>query len=991
MIKLKDIKMKPKLIILFLFVGILPLITMGIFGSWLTSEALMKRAYEQLEAVREIKKTQVKRFFAEREGDLAVLVENVEILRGIAFEKMKTAQELRKAQVEEFFSKLQTDILVFSKSTDILNIYNQFKIYHDEMGFTDTAPFNVTTEKYKKIYEDNSRYLFDFAKLYGYPDIFLICAPHGHVMFTVTKKDDLGTNLGYGTYKDESLASLWRKVVETKKVVIEDYSPYSPDNHRQTAFIGAPVFDNSNNLIGLIVLQISTDQLNKIVQIRQGMGKSGETYMVGKKDNLISYRSDRIIKDGKIGQKRGGDYIEKSLSGDSGIYVKTGSTGDLEITAYDPLNIKGLNWAIVSTIKLEEAIVPIFGENTEDFYTRYIKKYGYHDLFLIHPKGKVFYTVKRESDYGTNMISGQYSDSGLGRLIQDVLNIKKFGIADFEPYTPSNNEPAAFIAQPVIHNGEVEMVVALQISLNAINAIMQERSGMGESGETYLVGSDKLMRSDSFLDPVRHSVKASFANPSAGSINTQAVAEALSGKTGEKIITDYRGNQVLSAYTPLKVGNTDDWVLLAEIDANEVMKPIRDIRFWIFMSLLIIIFLVTIFAYFIAKGIAEPLVKGVKFIISVSEGNLTSEIDVNQKDEVGILVTALNDMISRLREIVADVKGVAKNVAYGSSQMSEGAQNLSTHSEELSQGASEQAASAEEASASMEQMTANIRQNADNAFQTEKIALESAKNAGESGKAVTKTVSAMKEIAKKIMIIEEIARQTDLLALNAAVEAARAGEYGKGFAVVASEVRKLAERSRKAANEISTLSGSSVDIAEKAGEMLNRLVPDIQKTAELVQEISVACNEQNSGAEQINKAIQQLDMVIQQNASSSEELASTSEEVVATAQTLADQSELLRHTISFFKVDQTDLKGRTKITTTGESFKKDLLDKYKISRSRSGLKDKSKNPAGLKENQHSTEAGDTNEPVQALIKHEGHPLDMDDPENKDYDDEFEKY
>jgi len=987
MIRLKDIKMKPKLIILFLFVGIIPLITIGIFGSWLTSKALMMRAYEQLEAVREIKKAQIKRFFGERESDIAVLVENVEVLRENAFENMKTAQELKKSQVEEFFAKLRTDILVFSKSTDILNIYNQFKIYHDEMGFTDTAPFNVATEKYRKIYEDNSRYLFDFAKLYGYPDIFLICAPHGHVMFTVTKKDDLGTNLGYGPYKDESLANLWHKVVETKKVVIEDFSPYPPDNNRQTAFIGAPIYDASNNLTGVIVLKIPTDQLNKIVQMRQGMGKTGETYLVGKKDNLISYRSDRIIKDGKIGQKRGGDYIEKVLSGDSGIYVKTGITGDLEITAYDPLNIQGLNWAIASTIKLEEAIVPVFGENTEDFYTRYIKKYGYHDLFLIHPKGNIFYTVGHESDYGTNIISGQYSDSGLGRLIQDVLKSRQFGIADFEPYAPSNNEPASFIAQPVIYNGEVELIVALQLSLKSINAIMQERSGMGKTGETYLVGSDRLMRSDSSIDPVHHSVKASFANPSEGSINTQAVDEALSGKSDKKIIADYRGNHVLSAYAPLKVGDTN-WVLLAEIDANEVMKPIEDIRFWIFMSLLIIIFLVIIFAYFIAKGIAAPLIKGVDFIISVSEGNLTSSIDVKQQDEVGILVKALNDMIARLRGIVADVKDVASHVAYGSSQMSEGAQNLSTHSEELSQGASEQASSAEEASASMEQMTANIRQNADNAMQTERIALESSKKAGESGKAVTKTVSAMKEIAKRILIIEEIARQTDLLALNAAVEAARAGEYGKGFAVVASEVRKLAERSRRAANEISTLSGSSVDIAEKAGDMLNHLVPDIQKTAELVQEISVACNEQNSGADQINKAIQQLDMVIQQNASSSEELASTSEEVVATSQTLADQAELLRHTISFFKVDQTDLKGDTKIIKSGESFKKDLRG----FQNPAGLKDKSKNPARLKEKQQHTEAGNTNEPASAVVKSDRCSIDMDEhDERADIEDEFEKY
>ncbi|MBP2548531.1 methyl-accepting chemotaxis protein [Neorhizobium galegae] len=274
----------------------------------------------------------------------------------------------------------------------------------------------------------------------------------------------------------------------------------------------------------------------------------------------------------------------------------------------------------------------------------------------------------------------------------------------------------------------------------------------------------------------------------------------------------------------------------------------------------------------------------------ISNGNLTvSPKPLSDKDTLG---KSLESMVARLRGVVGDALAAGDNVSSGS-------QELSASSEQLSQGATEQASAAEEASAAMEQMAANIKQNADNAAQTEKIARQSSRDAEASGQAVSRAVGAMRTIAEKISIVQEIARQTDLLALNAAVEAARAGEHGKGFAVVASEVRKLAERSQAAAAEISALSGDTVQVATDAGEMLSRLVPDIQKTAELISEISAACREQDIGASQINEAIQQLDKVTQQNAGASEQMSATSEE-------LAAQAEELQASIAFFRVDQTN-------------------------------------------------------------------------------------
>ncbi|MFD2233400.1 HAMP domain-containing methyl-accepting chemotaxis protein [Phaeospirillum tilakii] len=480
--------------------------------------------------------------------------------------------------------------------------------------------------------------------------------------------------------------------------------------------------------------------------------------------------------------------------------------------------------------------------------------------------------------------------------------------------TSDDKETTEFLSQTRNYNAEARQ---------ALDAL---RHGVGDEDRRMLdTAADRFQRWDTVLAKM---VELS-------TINSDSKAIALSGGEGRKLFT--ATNDQLDA---LAARNSE---LMSEAQSG-AEATYASLRLQLIILVTVSLLIAVGAALYIALSISRGLGKAVGLANAVALGDLGQTVTTETNDEIKDLIDSLNGMtanlrataavaeriaagdlavtakrmsdvdtlgialetmLEKLRSVVSDAMTAADNVASGS-------QELSSAAEQLSQGSTEQASAAEEASASMEEMASNIKQNAENASQTEKIARQSARDAQVSGEAVTKTVSAMQTIAEKISIVQEIARQTDLLALNAAVEAARAGEHGKGFAVVASEVRKLAERSQGAAAEISALSSDSVKVAREAGDMLSKLVPDIKKTAELVEEITAACREQDIGAEQINQAIQQLDKVTQQNSAASEEMAATSEE-------LASQAEQLQSTISYFSLDGQDRK-RSSRPATGHAL-----------------------------------------------------------------------
>lgn len=562
--------------------------------------------------------------------------------------------------------------------------------------------------------------------------------------------------------------------------------------------------------------------------------------------------------------------------------------------------------------------------NNHAYFEQFIKVYGYYDFFLIDSNGEIFYTVTKEDDYQTNSLTGRYSNSGLSTLFKQVKDGNTIGMSDFSRYAPSNNEPAAFIALPLMNSEGVSVVVALQLSIDKINELMQQRAGMGETGESYLVGSDLLMRSDSFLDPEGHSVVASFAgNVQSNGVDTEAARLGIDGNDGHKVIIDYNGNPVLSAFTPVDIHGIR-WVVISEIDVAEAFASIQTL-YWDILIIIVLAVVATVaVALVISASILKPLggePSEMQFISeTIADGDLTIAFENGR--ETASVYGAMQKMAKELRIVISEIVSDSHSLASVAEETSASSLQSAT-SLQLQQASIEQVATA------VEEMSVSINEVAKSAANVASASQAAKSSSIEANKTLNQTIGDLgdldKEIGQASDVIQELERdsyeigsvldvirgiadRTNLLALNAAIEAARAGEQGRGFAVVADEVRTLASKTQESTknieNMIGKLQGASnkavkvmrvsrdvcehtVSNAHTTAQVIESMNTEINSISKMTEIIATAVEEQSCVSTEISQSITVINDAAHENSVSAEQVSSASHDISNIASTLS--------------------------------------------------------------------------------------------------------
>jgi methyl-accepting chemotaxis protein len=813
------LSLKFKLLLTWLLIGLGPLAAAAGVVWWISQNDLEKVAYAQLEGLRAIKTAQISAYTRKVRAEADNLVRTAAALRVKAMENLEAVQVRNAAAIEALAQQWFIDIQAQRDRSINTEGMAHFR------AFLETGEKSGAFLRYASIVRG-------FVESTEYTDYYLV-EPGGHCVFSAGGGEDWNTNLVDGPFRDTGLGRAVRRVLDGEGTVIEDFSPHPPAGGQYAAFLAAPVLRGGTPM-GVVAMQVSPGRIQRILANRAGLGRTGESYLAGRSGGQIRFRSNQTVGEARIGDPARGGSILRAMAGASGIRRRPGLGGQYRYEAYSPVSIPGLEWALISTISMEEVLTPDLGEQQGDFFSGFLEGAAYDALWLAEPSGAVFHTSGPGAEAVSDVFMDPYLESGLGRAVERCTQSGGFVFEDFAPFPPGG-DPAAFIAAPQQGEDGVRFVLVLRLSAEVIQAIARDGSDPEAKLEAYFVGPDGRLRSDSIRHPDRYTLAGAFS-PDARI--PPPAPDLAPGDRGTSVTVNYHGEPVLSSWAVLDVFGAP-WVLRCEKDRVAAFASASRLTA-VFLPLaaggaLIIAFL----ALWMGRGIAGP------------------------------------------------VQDAVRRLAAGAATFGEASRRVSSASRKLAEGADRQESEIQETVASLQILTRQAQANGEEARRASGFMAETLDVVRETEAAMAEMVTAVEEIRRAsaeaagiVNAIEEIAFQTNLLALNAAVEAARAGETGRGFAVVAGEVRRLAGRASEAVATVTermdrttrqTETGAA--LVSRVADGIGRMARNAEGTAETLRMVESMSQEQSAAIEQILSASGRMDRFTRQMAGHSRDTA----------------------------------------------------------------------------------------------------------------------
>ncbi len=652
----KLLKIRAKILLASFFIGFLPIIILGGFALTNIQHTLETQIFKQLSSLLEQKAEQLRELNSNLLEDSQELLQVTTAFKQNAIDKFKSLHLVQQQQLNNYIDERMSDVKILAASPLLKNALTFY-----EKESKNPNPNINWQELIAKEYDVG---FSKYTSYYGYQDIAIL-NKKGEILFASNKTEYIGRSVFSEEIKDTSYKRAFEKGL--KAPILEDFE-YYPKAKSTLAFLASPILDEKQEVLGVLTLSLPIEKIVLLLQNNAVSGNTGHTYLVAKDKNGFSLRSYRrfdkntesplnINIDNALIPK----YAERALNGEQVIDIDSANNNndkELRLRVASSLGNKYLPWVIFSSVQLEEVITQSLQESSQNYFSKFIDIKKFHDLLLIDAQGKIFYTVRKEKDYRTNILTDNQADKTLSNLVQNVLNTKHFEISDITLYAPSNYAPAQFIAQPIMHGDKVALIVVLQLAGKQLEESVNLR-GFGKTGEVYLVGNDFLMRSNSSLDPEYHGLQTSLDNPRKGRLDTTSVREALADKTGTHIIQGYLGYSVLSAYTPHKVGN-ETWALIAEISQEEAFSAMNALQTGIVIISAIALFISLLLVNRFTHQFVTPLLDIRTHLNALAKGKIIKrDLTYHAQDEISDIIESTRLLKSAIEATIEQTKAIA--------------------------------------------------------------------------------------------------------------------------------------------------------------------------------------------------------------------------------------------------------------------------------------------------------------------------------------------